>query len=115
MEDNEEEKVMLNFNEEDFIITVSPTIDKNLRWTGEVKIGIDMAEQDFLHEDDYNSLLQFCNLICTTVPLMEQDVAFRNKVHSYFIKEAQERNRRVLTKNGNVIKLNFNSKTDGSA
>ena len=28
MEDNEEEKVMLSFNEEDFIITISPTIDK---------------------------------------------------------------------------------------
>ena len=35
MEDNEEEKVMLSFNEEDFIITISPTIDKNFRWTGD--------------------------------------------------------------------------------
>ena len=110
-----DEKVMIDFEDEDFIITVSPSLDENFRWTGEIRVGITMADQDFLHEDDYNSLLQFCNLICTTVPLMEQDVAFRNKVHRYFIKETQEINKRVLTKEGNVIKLNFNSNTDGSA
>ena len=114
MEDNEEEKVMLSFNEEDFIITISPTIDKNFRWTGEVKIGIDMAEQDFLHEDDYYSLLEFCNLICASVPLMEKDINFRNHIYNFYKKDLQER-KRVLTKEGNVIKLNFNSKTDGSA
>ena len=114
MEDNEEEKVMLNFNEEDFIITVSPTIDKNLRWTGEVKVGIDMAEQDFLHEEDYYNLLEFCNLICASVPLMEKDTNFRNHIYNFYKKDLQER-KRVLTKEGNVIKLNFNSKTDGSA
>ena len=37
MENDDEEKVMLRFNEEDFIITVSPTIDTNLRWTGKLK------------------------------------------------------------------------------
>tara|TARA_R100000995_G_scaffold46950_1_gene22263 strand:- start:660 stop:998 length:339 start_codon:yes stop_codon:yes gene_type:complete len=110
-----DEKVMIDFEDEDFIITVSPSLDENFRWTGEVRVGITMADQDFLHEDDYNSLLQFCNLICTTVPLMEQDVEFRNKVHRYFIKETQEINKRVLTREGNVIKLNFNSNTDGSA
>ena len=110
-----DEKVMIDFNDEDFIITVSPSLDENFRWTGEVRVGITMADQDFLHEDDYNSLLQFCNLICTSIPLMEKDPEFRNKLHRHFLKETQEKNRKILTKNGNVIKLNFNSNTDGSA
>ena len=110
-----DEKVMIDFEDEDFIITVSPSLDENFRWTGEIRVGITMADQDFLHEDDYNSLLQFCNLICTTVPLMEQDVEFRNKVHRYFIKKTQEINKRVLTKEGKVIKLKFNSNKDGRA
>ena len=114
MENDKKEKVMLGFNEEDFIITISPTLDDNFRWTGEVKVGIDMAEQDFLHEDDYYSLLEFCNLVCTSVPLMEKDVTFRNHIYSYYKKDLQEKNK-ILTKEGNVIKLNFNSKTDGSA
>ena len=65
-----DEKIVLDFDDEDFIITVSPSLDENLRWTGEVRVSI---------------------------------------------KETQEINKRVLTKEGNVIKLNFNSNTDGSA
>ena len=49
-----DEKVMVDFNDEDFIITVSPSLDENFRWTGEIRVGITMADQDFLHEDDYN-------------------------------------------------------------
>tara|TARA_R110000824_G_scaffold196092_1_gene379085 strand:+ start:141 stop:479 length:339 start_codon:yes stop_codon:yes gene_type:complete len=110
-----DEKVVLDFDDEDFIITVSPSLDENLRWTGEVRVGITMADQDFLHDDDYHSLLQFCNMICTTVPMMEKDENFRDLVHRQFIKDNEEINKRVLTKEGNVIKLNFNSNTDGSA
>ena len=47
-----DEKVMIDFDDEDFIITVSPSLDENFRWTGEIKVGITMADQDFLHEDD---------------------------------------------------------------
>ena len=54
-------------------------------------------------------------MICTTVPMMEKDENFRNLVHRQFAKDNEEINKRVLTKEGNVIKLNFNSNTDGSA
>jgi|TARA_R110000744_G_scaffold354936_2_gene461393 hypothetical protein len=110
-----DDKVMIDFEEEDFIITVSPTLDEELRWTGEVKVGITMGDQDFLHADDYYNLLQFCNLICTTIPMMEKDVEFREKINNYYLKDLKELNNRVLTKEGNVIKLNFSSKIDGSA
>ena len=113
-----DEKVYLNFEDEDFIITVSPSLDEEDRWTGEVRIGITMADQDFLHEDDYNSLMHFCNLVCTSVPMMEEDVEFREKINRRFLQdfvETKKTREKVLTKEGNVIKLNFRSKTDGSA
>ena len=110
-----DEKIVLDFDDEDFIITISPSLDENLRWTGEVRVGITMADQDFLHDDDYLSLLQFCNMVCTTVPMMENDENFRDLVHRQFVKDNEKINKRVLTKEGNVIKLNLNSNTDGSA
>jgi hypothetical protein len=47
--------------------------------------------------------------------MMEKDVEFREKINNYYLKDLKELNNRVLTKEGNVIKLNFSSKIDGSA
>lgn len=112
-----DEKVLIDFADEDFIITVSPLLDDNLRWTGELAVSLTMADSNYLHEDDYNNVLHFCNLLCAAIPLMEEESSFRNLLQKRHTKELKEieNDTRILTKEGNVITLSFNSKTEGSA
>ena len=63
-------------------------------------------------------------MMCATVPIMESDQDFRDIVNQYVMEVVdedtepmvQEEDSLVITsEDGNVVHLNFNSKTGGSA
>ncbi len=69
--------------------------------------------------------MHFCKMMCATVPIMEQDETIRNLVHTYVMEvvdnemgidvELEEELGVEKTYDGNVVHLNFNSKTGGNA
>ena len=69
--------------------------------------------------------MHFCKMMCATVPIMEQEESIRNIVHEYVTKvidnemeidvELEEKVGVEKEYDGNIVRLNFNTKTGGSA
>ena len=63
-------------------------------------------------EESQSSLLHLSQLVASTVALMEVDTDLVDKLEN-FLQEPEERTE--ITKEGNVINLNFKTKTKGKA
>jgi hypothetical protein len=109
---------------DDFVIRVRP-FTKGEQWTGEIDISIISSPDNMLDDESYGQLMHFCKMMCSTVPIMEHDEAIRNMVHTYVMEVVDNEPEDVLEKDdeqititqedGNVIRLDFSSKTKGSA
>jgi len=119
------EKLASEVNEEDFLIRVRPFSNDEGRWSGEVDISIMAMPDNPLDDEDYYNLMHFTKMMCASVPVMEEVEELRNIVHEYVTKvidtemdidvELEEKSGVEKTYDGNVIHLNFNTKTGGSA
>jgi hypothetical protein len=111
--------------DEDFIIRVRPFTDDNGEWDGEIDISILAFPENPLNDDDYGNLMHFVKMMCSSVPVMEQEESIRNLIHEYVIKvvdnemdidvELEEEMGVEKTYDGNVVHLAFNTKTGGNA
>ena len=112
-------RVFFNIEKEDFAIRLHPKFDDNKKWTGEVIVGIVVSDDNPMNDEDYGNMLQFTNMLCSCVGLMEDDKEFREAVYEYYEEQQKEDEaiRPIIVKdaNSNVIRLNFNTRTDGSA
>jgi len=123
--DSTVKKLSKEINEEDFIIRVRPFADKDGKWTGEVDISIMSMPDNPLDYNDYDQLMHFTKMMCASIPVMEDIEELRNIVHEYVLKvidnemeidvELEKEMGVEKTYDGNIIHLNFNSKTTGSA
>ena len=119
------EKLASEVNEEDFLIRVRPFSNDEGRWSGEVDISIMAMPNNPLDDEDYYNVMHFTKMMCASVPVMEEVEELRNIVHEYVTKvidtemdidvELEEKLGVEKTYDGNVIHLNFNTKTGGSA
>ena len=119
------EKLLAEVSEEDFIIRVRPFANDEGGWSGEVDISIMAMPNNPLEDDDYNKVMHFTKMMCATVPVMEEVEHLRDVVHEYVTNvidkemeihvELEEEAGVEKTYDGNVIHLNFNTKTGGSA
>ena len=108
----------------DFIIRVRPTVDDE-EWTGEIDISIISSPDNTLNDESYGQLMHFCKMMCSTVPIMEHDEAIRNMVHTYVMEvvdnepedvlEEDDEQITITQEDGNVIRLDFSSRTKGNA
>tara|TARA_B100000424_G_C22543174_1_gene309295 strand:+ start:108 stop:473 length:366 start_codon:yes stop_codon:yes gene_type:complete len=114
--------ILQSFNKNDFVIVIKPQMSKG-EWSGEIDVNVVSSGDSELPDEDYYSLLHFTRMVCASIPLMEHNDDFREEcerqVEIQMDLLAQERaNKKRLTvvgKEGNVIQLNFNSDTKGSA
>jgi hypothetical protein len=111
------------FDENDYVVRVRPTVVNN-EWTGEIDIAIVTSADNNLEDDSYSQMMHFTKMMCATVPLMEANEDMRNFVHTYVIEEidkdftsvVEEKSEVTFThEDGNVIRLNFGTRTKGSA
>ena len=119
------ERIKENVNDEDFIIRVRPFADDDGKWTGEVDISIMAFPDNPVDDDDYEQLMHFCKMMCASVPLMQESKELRELAHEYVINyvdnemdidvELEEEAGVEKTYDGNIVHLNFNTKTGGSA
>ena len=106
--------------EEDFLISVRPSLDKNRAWTGQVEINILSSKENGLNNMDNEALFHLCSCMASIVPMMEVDKDLMYEIEE-FIKELNTTDTKVKdqltikSKNGNVISLDFKTNTDGSA
>jgi|TARA_R100001460_G_scaffold45741_1_gene83028 Na+-transporting NADH:ubiquinone oxidoreductase subunit NqrA len=123
--DNIKDKMAMQMKDEDFMIRVRPFADDDGSWSGEVDVAIMYGDNNPLKDDDFYQVLHFAKMMCAAVPVMEEVKELRNIVHEYVTQvidnemnidvELEEEAGVEKTYDGNVIHLNFNSRTKGSA
>jgi len=118
MSDNEE----LEMRDNDFLIRVRPFSDKHGSWNGEIDLAIISQPANSLDDEDYFQVMHFCKMVASTVPVMEFNEDFRELVHNYVVetidKEYQDKVKskpEVVEQDGNVVKINFGTRTKGNA
>jgi sulfate adenylyltransferase subunit 1 (EFTu-like GTPase family) len=119
------EKLLTEVNEEDFLIRVRPFADDDGAWSGEVDISIMAMPDNPLDDDDYYKVMHFAKMMCASVPVMEESEDLRDIVHEYVVNvldnemeidvELEEEVGVEKTYDGNIVHINFNTKTGGSA
>lgn len=114
--------ILQAFDKNDFVIVIKPQMFKG-DWSGEIDVNVVSSGDSDLPDDDYYSLLHFTRMVCASIPLMEQSDEFREECErqveiqmDFLAQEKADKNKlTVVGKEGNVIQLNFNSDTKGSA
>ena len=119
------EKLSKEINIEDLLIRVRPFADDDGRWSGEVDISIMAMPDNPMDDEDYYQVMHFAKMTCASVPVMEEVEELRNVVHEYVTQvmdneididvELEEEAGVEKIYDGNVVHLNFNTKTGGSA
>ena len=119
------EKLLTEINEEDFLIRVRPFANDEGAWSGEVDISIMAMPDNPLDDDDYYKVMHFAKMMCASVPVMEESEELRDIVHEYVVNvldnemeidvELEEEVGVEKTYDGNIVHINFNTKTGGSA
>jgi len=122
------ERIKKEIQDEDFVIRIRPFADDDGRWTGEIDVSIMAFPENQMHDDDYGQVMHFAKMMCATVPIMEESKEIRDIAHDYVMEvidnemdisielEEEEVAAGVeKTYDGNIIHLNFNTKTGGSA
>ena len=106
-----DEKILLDFDPNDFIIRISPFLDEKGKWTGELMVGSTTTDENSLDDDDYINLMRLLHMVCASVPAMESDENVRETLYKYaedVLKEEQEKVPKIVHKdNSNVIELSF--------
>jgi|TARA_B100000073_G_C23723905_1_gene568588 hypothetical protein len=107
----------MRINNEDFYIQLVPDLDKNKNWLGTLQVNIVTSNVNPIDDDGYNQIFHLCQLISSVVPYMDDNPDIIAELEKY-MKVEQKSNKstkKIVSKQGNVINLNFKSKTNGSA
>lgn len=111
--------------ETSFAVVLTPDFNEDGTWNGVVGCHIEEEITNDLSEDEILQIRTVCGLLATTLTVMEQDEDFLEYIKEAFaslnsemLQEfvgAVEDNKPNFTKDGNVITLDFDTKTHGSA
>ena len=103
-----------NINPEDFLIQVKPMLNPAKKWTGEVDVSVVSSKENPLNDEDYYGVLEFCRIICASIPMMEKDESLRTKAVDYLKQqdkiEIQKEKPKIIDKHDNVIVVSFDRK-----
>ena len=113
--DDEYEKTFIDFDPNDFVIRISPVVDEEDNWTGELNVGYITMDDNFLKEDDYMHIDVVTNMALSAIPLMEDDLKFRNQLYKYTTSMLEQQKKKekpeVVKDDSNVSQLRFGANT----
>jgi hypothetical protein len=107
-----------------FAVAVEPEFDDEGKWTGSISAHIEEDVKDDLSDEELLQIRSVCGMMASTLLLMENDEDFLDYVKGFFFSNNEDMINEMLgdiedkpnfTKEGNVITLNFDTKTHGSA
>ena len=109
-------------DDEDFLIQVSPKLDSEDHWTGQVEVNIMSSDTSCLDPVERDALLFFCQMICAAVPIYEEHVQIREMAaclgkEKYSDEDKEKLNgddpaERILANKDNVIHIDFRPKKE---
>ena len=103
--------VFEDIEDNDILVRLSPFLDPKGEWTGELLVGLVTSQDNTLSDDDYFHMMQLGSMLCASVPLMEENVKFRDMLYKYaknvLEEEKKQKKSKVTERKDNVIKVNF--------
>jgi len=108
-----ENKVFISFDANDYIVRLTPFIDKKGNWTGEILVGTITTDENNLSDEDHFNLMTITKMVCAAVPAMEEDEYVRDTLNEIVDKSEEEEEENDLPKatiasiEENVISVNF--------
>ena len=108
-----ENKVFISFDANDYIVRLTPFIDKEGNWTGEILVGTVTTDENNLSDEDHFNLMTITKMVCAAVPAMEEDEYVRDTLNEIVDKSEEEEEENELPKatiasiEENVINVNF--------
>tara|TARA_R110000744_G_scaffold76515_2_gene151600 strand:+ start:8118 stop:8471 length:354 start_codon:yes stop_codon:yes gene_type:complete len=116
MADNDE-KIFIDFDPNDYIIRLTPFFDDRGEWTGELMVGCITTDDNTVSDDDHYHLMGITQMICAAVPAIEESEEVRNTLmairdreladDSQVVEEEPTPKSRINGVSGNVIKATF--------
>tara|TARA_X000001382_G_scaffold66293_2_gene46041 strand:- start:11610 stop:11966 length:357 start_codon:yes stop_codon:yes gene_type:complete len=109
---------------QDFLIQVRPDITNKNRWTGGVNINILSSNSNPLRATDNKQVYNLCCMMASMIPFLEMYPDLAAEVHDLAheygsidtIKNKDTKKElTVVSKEGNLIKIDFKTETEGSA
>ena len=97
-------------------IELVPFIEGEDHWNGEVEVNIITDSDNPLNDESYSSLVHLCQLVASTVALMERDPTLVEKLED-FVSETEANlkkvNKPTVIKKveGNVVSISFQKET----
>lgn len=111
-----------HIDNEDILIQISPKIDEDFNWTGQVEINIISSDDSSLKKEELEALLFFCQMVCASVPIYEQHDTIREMaawlVNEQYAKASKkklngsQRQAGIINTKGNIIRVDFNLKKE---
>lgn len=107
---------------QDFMVRVRPFTDEDGEWNGEIDLAIITQPTNSLDDDDYFQLMHFCKMMASTIPIMETNEDLRDLVHNYVMEHVDkeyevelEDKPKIIGEDGNVVQIDFATRTKGNA
>jgi hypothetical protein len=108
---SKKETTLYNFNDEDFIIRITPSLDEEGYWDGDITVGIVTTTDNSLDNEDFMAMMKLATLVCSSIPVMEDNEVVR-KAREYqediedlepgFLDTPD-----TIKRDGNVVTINF--------
>ena len=99
---------LINFNPNDFVIRISPDVDDNGDWTGDLTVGMLTTDDNTMKAEDFAHLKVLTDMLIAAIPLMEQDPEVRRKLFKIVDTiDNEEEKPLIAERDGNVVKVNF--------
>ena len=100
---------LMNFNPNDFVIRISPEVDSQGDWTGDLSVGMLTTDDNNMKKEDYVHLRVLTDMLIAAIPLMEEDADVRRKLFKYVdeLNQDEETKPLITERDGNVVKVNF--------
>ena len=106
--------IVNDMRDEDFIIRITP-YHENGAWDGDVQVSLVSSENNPLGEEDFAYLSHLCSMLCSVIPVIEEDEYVRDALHSFVLNRLNDEpdDKPSYVADGNVLTLT--SKTRGNA
>ena len=108
----------------DYTIRIRPFQHENGEWTGEIDVAIVTGEDNDLSDEDYSQILHLTKMVASSIPVMEYNEDLRDAVHDFVeqhvdqvdvVFEPEDNLDKVVVRDDNIIKIDFSTRTKGSA
>ena len=107
-------KILIDFDPNDYIIRLSPFLDKKGDWTGELMVGSVTTDDNNMSDNDHYQLMHLTQMVCASITAMEEDEEVR-QILTDIVDDAQEEmkevevtaEKKIVAVDDNIINVKF--------